>query len=110
PYAVQSIDRLTHHPPGPFHHQAEATPQLGWPAIRVCLARPQIFRTQLRAALRAAAHADIQVMIPLVTLLDEVDRTRAMVSEEAANLTREGGEAAPPVPVGAVVETPGAAA
>src|SRR5207253_2522374 len=77
--------------------------------IRVCLDRPEIFRTQLRAALRAAAHADIQVMIPLVTLLDEVDRTRAMVSEEAANLTREGVEAAPSVPVGVMVETPAAA-
>jgi len=49
------------------------------------------------------------VMIPLVTLLDEVDRTRAMVSEEAANLTREGVEAAPSVPVGVMVETPAAA-
>src|SRR5206468_2407414 len=74
-----------------------------------CLDRPEIFRTQVRAALRAAAHADIQVMIPLVTRLDEVDRTRVIVGEEAANLKREGVEAASSVPVGVMVETPAAA-
>jgi len=63
----------------------------------------------VRAALRAAAHADIWLMIPLVTRLDEVDRTRAMVSEEAAKLTREGITAAASVPVGVMVETPAAA-
>src|SRR5207249_10369695 len=73
------------------------------------LDRPEIFRTQVRAALRAAAHADIQVMIPLVTRLDEVDRTRVIVGEEAANLKREGVEAASSVPVGVMVETPAAA-
>src|SRR5216117_2697044 len=109
PVVVRTYDLGGDKLPGPFRVQAEGNPQLGWRAIRVCLDRPEIFRTQLRAALRAAAHADIQVMIPLVTLLDEVDRTRAMVSEEAANLTREGVEAAPSVPVGVMVETPAAA-
>src|SRR5256885_82638 len=93
----------------PSRVQAEGNPQLGWRAIRVWLDRPEIFRTQLRAALRAAAHADIQVMIPLVTRLDEVDRTREMLSEEAANLKREGVAAAATVPVGVMVETPAAA-
>jgi len=109
PVVIRTYDLGGDKLPGPFRVQAEGNPQLGWRAIRVCLDRPEIFRTQLRAALRAAAHADIQVMIPLVTLLDEVDRTRAMVSEEAANLTREGVEAAPSVPVGVMVETPAAA-
>src|SRR5205823_2091518 len=78
-------------------------------ALRVCLDRPEIFRTQIRAALRAARHADIQLMIPLVTRLDELDRTRAIVAEEATNLARDGVAAATSVPVGVMVETPAAA-
>ena len=109
PVVIRTYDLGGDKLPGPFRVQPEANPQLGWRAIRVCLDRPEIFRTQVRAALRAAAHADIQVMIPLVTRLDEVDRTRVIVGEEAANLKREGVEAASSVPVGVMVETPAAA-
>src|SRR5439155_8123738 len=109
PVVIRTYDLGGDKLPGPFRVQAEGNPQLGWRAIRMCLDRPEIFRTQLRAALRAAAHADIQVMIPLVTRLDEVDRTREMLSEEAANLKREGVAAAATVPVGVMVETPAAA-
>ncbi|HYU01075.1 MAG TPA: phosphoenolpyruvate--protein phosphotransferase [Gemmatimonadales bacterium] len=109
PVVIRTYDLGGDKLPGPFRVQPEANPQLGWRAIRVCLDRPEIFRTQVRAALRAAAHADIQVMIPLVTRLDEVDRTRVIVGEEAANLRREGVEAASSVPVGVMVETPAAA-
>src|SRR5581483_8082323 len=66
-------------------------------------------RTQIRAALRAAAHADIQLMIPLVTRLDEIDRTREMVSEEASRLASQGVEAAQRIPLGVMIETPAAA-
>jgi len=109
PVVIRTYDLGGDKLPGPFRVQAEGNPQLGWRAIRVCLDRPEIFRTQIRAALRAAAHADIQLMIPLVTRLDEIDRTREMVSEEATNLKREGVEAAATVPVGVMVETPAAA-
>jgi len=109
PVVIRTYDLGGDKLPGPFRVQPEANPQLGWRAIRVCLDRPEIFRTQVRAALRAAAHADIQVMIPLVTRLDEVDRTRVIVGEEAANLKRDGVEAASSVPVGVMVETPAAA-
>jgi phosphotransferase system enzyme I (PtsI) len=109
PVVIRSYDLGGDKLPGPFRVQTEANPQLGWRAIRVCLDRPEIFRTQIRAALRAAAHADIHLMIPLVTRLDEIDRTRALVAEEAANLARTGVTAAPSVPVGVMVETPAAA-
>jgi len=109
PVVVRTYDLGGDKLPGPFRVQTEANPQLGWRAIRVCLDRPEIFRTQIRAALRAAAHADIQLMIPLVTRLDEIDRTRALVAEEAANLARSGVAAATSLPVGVMVETPAAA-
>src|SRR5213082_4073909 len=94
PVVIRTYDLGGDKLPGPFRIQAEPNPQLGWRAIRVCLDRPEIFRTQIRAALRAAAHADIQLMIPLVTRLDEIDRTREIVAEEAAGLARDGVEAA----------------
>jgi len=109
PVVIRTYDLGGDKLPGPFRAPAEANPQLGWRAIRVCLDRPEIFRTQVRAALRAAAHAEIHLMIPLVTRLDELDRTRAMVVDEADRLAREGVEAARSLPVGVMVETPAAA-
>jgi phosphoenolpyruvate-protein phosphotransferase (PTS system enzyme I) len=109
PVVVRTYDLGGDKLPGPFRVTAEANPQLGWRAIRVCLDRPEIFRTQVRAVLRAAAHAEIHLMIPLVTRLDELDRTRTIVAEEAANLARAGVQAAASVPLGVMVETPAAA-
>jgi len=109
PVVVRTYDLGGDKLPAPFRAPAEANPQLGWRAIRVCLDRPDIFRTQVRAALRAAKHADIWLMIPLVTRLDELERTRELVVAEAGNLAREGIAAASSLPVGVMVETPAAA-
>jgi len=94
--------------PAGFRTTAEANPMLGWRAIRVCLDEPQVFRPQIRAILRAAAHAPLRLMIPLVTRIEEVEQTRAMVTEEAEALRKAGIEAAASVPVGVMVETPAA--
>ena len=95
--------------PTAFRTPAEANPFLGWRAIRVCLDEPNVFRPQIRAILRAAAHARIKLMIPLVTRVEEVEATRELVDKEARALKRSGIEAAPSVPVGVMVETPAAA-
>ncbi len=94
--------------PATFRTTAEANPFLGWRAIRVCLDQPEVFRPQVRAILRAAAHARLKLMIPLVTTIEEVEGVRALVAEEAAGLRREGVEAAASVPVGVMIETPAA--
>jgi phosphotransferase system enzyme I (PtsI) len=109
PVVVRTYDLGGDKLPAPFRAPSEVNPQLGWRAIRVCLDRPDIFRTQVRAALRAAKHGDVWLMIPLVTRLDELDRTRALVAEQAAQLAREGIAAATSLPVGVMVETPAAA-
>src|SRR6185295_19797011 len=57
--------------PAAFRAPAEANPFLGWRSIRVCLDHPEIFRPQLRAVLRAAATRKLQLMLPLVTRLEE---------------------------------------
>jgi phosphoenolpyruvate-protein phosphotransferase (PTS system enzyme I) len=109
PVVVRTYDLGGDKFPAPFRTPAEPNPALGWRAIRVCLDEPAMFRTQIRAILRSAAHVPLQLMIPLVTRLDEVERTRALVAEEAAGLQRQGIEAAASVPVGVMVETPAAA-
>ena len=109
PVVVRSYDLGGDKLPAPFRAPAEANPFLGWRAIRVCLDQPELFRVQVRAALRAAAHADIRLMLPLVTRLDEVQRTRSIVAAEAETLAAQGVEAARTIPVGVMVETPAAA-
>jgi len=109
PVVVRTYDLGGDKFPQPFQGAEEANPFLGWRAIRVCLDQPELLRTQARAALRAAAHADIWLMLPLVTRLDEVERARAIVLEEGEQLAARGIEAARSVPIGAMIETPAAA-
>ena len=109
PVVIRTFDLGGDKFPAPFRGPAEANPFLGWRAIRVCLDEPEMFRTQIRAVLRAAATTNLQLMIPLVTRLDEVERTREMMHEEAALLERAGIPAGQSVPLGVMVETPAAA-
>ncbi len=109
PVVVRTYDLGGDKFPAPFRSPAEANPFLGWRAIRVCLDEPEMFRTQIRAVLRAAVTANLHLMIPLVTRLDEVERTREMMHEEAARLEKSGIPAAKTVPLGVMVETPAAA-
>jgi len=94
--------------PATFKAPSEANPFLGWRSIRVCLDEPEVFRPQIRAILRAAADRDIQLMLPLVTLVEEVEVTRQIVEEEGEALRRAGIKAALSVPVGVMIETPAA--
>ena len=94
--------------PAAFQAPSEANPFLGWRSIRVCLDELEVFRPQIRAILRAALDRDIQVMLPLVTLVEEVETTRQIVLEEGEALRQAGVPAAESVPVGVMIETPAA--
>ena len=109
PVVIRTYDLGGDKFPAPFRGSPEANPFLGWRAIRVCLDEPEMFRTQIRAVLRAAATTNLQLMIPLVTRLDEVERTREIMQEEAARLESAGIPAGKSVPLGVMVETPAAA-
>ncbi len=109
PVVIRTYDLGGDKFPAPFRTSPEANPFLGWRAIRVCLDEPEMFRTQIRAVLRAAVAANLHLMIPLVTRLDEVERTRELMQEEAARLEKQGVAAAKSVPLGVMVETPAAA-
>ena len=87
----------------------EANPFLGWRAIRMCLDQPEMFKTQLRALLRAAVHGDLRIMLPLIVSLDEVLAARQLLDEAAAELTAAGAHYRADVPLGVMIETPAAA-
>lgn len=90
-------------------YAAEANPFLGWRAIRVCLDEPELFKTQLRALLRAATFGDVRIMLPLIVTLDEVREARRLLKEASDELTARGVEHRSDVPLGIMVETPAAA-
>ncbi len=109
PVVIRTFDLGGDKFPAAFQAPFEANPFLGWRAIRVCLDQPELFRAQIRAILRAAVDTQLHLMIPLVTRVSEIERTREMVAEEADELRKEGVPAAPSVPVGVMIETPAAA-
>jgi len=108
PVIIRSYDLGGDKFPVAFKAPAEANPFLGWRSIRVCLDEPDVFRPQVRALLRAAVDRDIQLMLPLVTLVEEVEQARAIVIEEGASLRKAGVPAAEEIPVGVMIETPAA--
>lgn len=87
----------------------EDNPFLGWRAIRVCLDEPELFRTQLRALLRATAHGDVRLMIPLVNDVEEIRQVRELLEDEAAGLARAGIAYNMGYKLGVMIETPAAA-
>ncbi|HXV16183.1 MAG TPA: phosphoenolpyruvate--protein phosphotransferase [Gemmatimonadaceae bacterium] len=87
----------------------EANPFLGWRAIRMCLDEPEIFKTQLRALLRAAMHGDVRIMLPLVVTVDEVRQAKRLLETAAAELDARGVDYRHDLPLGVMVETPAAA-
>ncbi len=92
-----------------LHMPQEENPFLGWRAVRVCLDRPDLFRPQLRALLRATPHGDVRIMIPLVNDVDEIRQVRELLGEEAAGLERDGIPYNRGYKLGVMIETPAAA-
>ncbi len=87
----------------------EENPVLGLRGIRLTLARPEVFRTQIRALLRAALYGDLWVMLPLVSTLDELRRFRAFADEVAEEMEKEGVPFRRDFRLGIMIEVPGAA-
>ena len=87
----------------------EMNPYLGWRAIRFCLTRKDIFKTQLRAILRASTHGDLKIMYPMIASVYEVRAAREILNEAMAELEKEGLPFKKDIHVGAMVEIPSAA-
>ena len=84
----------------------EENPFLGYRAVRICLQRPELFRTQLRAILRASAYGNVQIMIPMITCVEEVVKCRELIAECIEELKKEEIPVKEDIEVGIMVETP----
>ncbi|MBQ4252545.1 MAG: phosphoenolpyruvate--protein phosphotransferase [Erysipelotrichaceae bacterium] len=87
----------------------EMNPFLGYRAIRLCLDRKEIFRTQLRALCRASVYGNLCIMFPMIATLNEFNAAKAMFQEEKAKLLAEGTQVADNIQVGLMIEIPAAA-
>jgi phosphoenolpyruvate-protein phosphotransferase (PTS system enzyme I) len=92
-----------------LHMPREENPFLGWRAVRVCLDEPDFFRTQLRAILRATAHGDVRIMVPMVNDVEEIKQVREFLEAEEDSLRRDGIPYNKGYKLGIMVETPAAA-
>jgi len=92
-----------------MEEEAEPNPFLGWRGIRVSLGRRDLFKRQLRALLRAAAHGPIGIMFPMVSGVEEVREAKSVLEECANELSAEGYPAPDQVEIGAMIEIPSAA-
>ena len=91
-----------------FGESAEANPFLGWRAIRFCLARKDIFRTQLRALLRASAKGNVKLMYPMISGVEELDAANELLKECMDELSAEGEAFDVDIEVGVMIEIPSA--
>jgi phosphoenolpyruvate-protein phosphotransferase (PTS system enzyme I) len=87
----------------------EMNPFLGFRAIRLCLEEQEMFRTQLRALLRASVYGNLKIMFPMIATLDELRQAKAILSEEKEKLVSEGVQVAEQIEVGMMVEIPSTA-
>lgn len=92
-----------------FHLEKEANPAMGFRAIRICLTRPEIFRTQLRALYRASVYGNLGIMFPMITSVSELEKILKICGDVRAELKQEGIAYSETVELGIMIETPAAA-
>ena len=92
-----------------FGLKKEDNPALGYRAIRICLTRPEIFKTQLRALYRASVFGNLGIMFPMITSVREVERIKAICEEVKTELRTDGIEFSDRIELGIMIETPAAA-
>jgi phosphotransferase system enzyme I (PtsI) len=108
PVTIRTLDAGGDKPIAGLTQPDDMNPFLGVRGVRLSLRRPEVFREQLRALARAAVAGNLKVMIPMVTVPEELDRCRALFEQACDELRREGTDARMP-PLGMMVEVPAAA-
>lgn len=92
-----------------FNLKPEENPALGYRAIRICLTRPEVFKTQLRALYRASVFGNLGIMFPMITSVSELEKILAICDEVKAELKEQGVDFSDNVELGIMIETPAAA-
>jgi len=108
PVTIRTLDIGADKYPPYLRVPREENPFLGWRSIRISLELASIFKVQLRAILRAAAHYDVRIMFPMISSIEELRRARELLAEAQAELFKEGLEHDPDIDVGIMVEVPSA--
>jgi phosphoenolpyruvate-protein phosphotransferase (PTS system enzyme I) len=108
PVTIRTLDAGGDKPIAGLTAERESNPFLGLRGIRLSLARPEVFRVQLRALSRAAVHGELKVMLPMIAVPSELDSAGAMLDAEYTALRAQGIDCARP-PLGIMVEVPAAA-
>jgi phosphotransferase system enzyme I (PtsI) len=108
PVTIRTLDAGGDKPIEGLTVPGESNPFLGVRGIRLSLARPEIFRVQLRALARAAAHGNVRIMLPMITVPGEIAAARALIDQEVRSLLAAGTPARRP-PLGIMVEVPAVA-
>ena len=109
PVVIRTFDLGGDKFPGATGKNFELNPFLGWRAIRVCLDRPDIFKVQLKALLKASRWGNLSIMIPMISNFEELMATKAILEECKKELRREKVKFADAIPLGVMIEVPSAA-
>ena len=92
-----------------YNPENEPNPFLGWRAIRFCLDQPDVFKSQLRAILRAGVSGNVKILIPMISAVEEIIHTKAIIKEAENELTQKHIAFKKDIPLGIMIETPAAA-
>ncbi len=109
PVVIRTLDLGSDKQAPYFNIGKEDNPALGYRAIRICLKQPEIFRTQLRALLRASAFGKLCVMFPMITHVEQVQQIKEILADVKSELASEGVKVADDMQIGIMIETPSAA-
>jgi len=109
PVTIRSLDLGADKQVDGGRREDPTNPALGLRAVRLCLKEPTLFKPQLRAILRASAHGAVQLMIPMVSNLDELSQVLDLIEEVKGELRREGRQFDDNLPIGGMIEVPAAA-
>jgi phosphoenolpyruvate-protein phosphotransferase (PTS system enzyme I) len=109
PVIIRTLDLGGDKSPSHLQIPAETNPFLGWRAIRYCLEEKEIFRSQLRAILRASVEGNIKIMYPMISRVAEIDKANALLQEYQNELRAENIPFDPDIEIGAMIEIPSAA-
>jgi phosphotransferase system enzyme I (PtsP) len=110
PITIRTLDIGADKYPSYLKFAREENPFLGWRSIRISLELPAIFKTQLRAILRAGALGRVRILFPMISSVNQIRQTRELLEEAKSELAREGREFDPAMPIGIMIEVPAAVA
>ncbi len=108
PVSIRTLDAGSEQVGGHVDTSGQSNPSMGLRGIRLSLHREHVFRTQIEAILRASCEGNIEIVLPMISTVEEIWQAKEVISKMRAKLTKKAGLDIPPVPLGAMVEVPAA--